>query len=224
MVSLKSINSATWHYSNFNRSCRNREPKYYRHTIFNEWEITEKTKNEWYNFLTPIYSEADGTLTICRNTDFIDFIHDALPKLVIAGAIMYGGIVAIGELALIQRGISAYGVWNTLTMYNAENYGESVVYIVNSKDLSGVVLSEGMCYSVLEKEVIVELLPSEFAKLPNITLTTADSRGILQSMGISLPNIISKSQITDILKNTPALSNEQIIDYYKRVLELKGIK
>jgi len=83
--------------------------------------------------------------------------------------------------------------------------GEYFACLVTDEILEGNVLAS------LEREVGIALLPEEVAARATTTITAAESRKILSSMGIDLPRAIpSKSALTEVLHETPRLNIEQI--------------
>jgi hypothetical protein len=59
--------------------------------------------------------------------------------------------------------------------------------------------------------VAVGLSPTEFATKADITITASQARGILQNMGVSLPNkIANPGALNTVLQNTPRLTSSQI--------------
>ncbi|SHJ73597.1 von Willebrand factor type A domain-containing protein [Clostridium cavendishii DSM 21758] len=176
-----------------------------------------------WNALT-MYSNGGSTL-LQNNINYLKNIEDAIPT----SEILYfrGTTVGYKGSSGLQRvritPVSTDPVVSTVFATEANNYGNGVLYIATKTDLEGIVIEEGNVISVLEKEVGINLLPEEFAKKASINLTPEQSRSILRSMGIDLPSIISdKTQLSYVLHNTPRLSNEQLIEYYKKVLELVG--
>ena len=95
-----------------------RSPKYYRHTIGDEWkEVSNPSEKKWYDVFTPVYCETEGTLTICGKTDFVDFLYKSLPTLISAASIAYSGILLIPEIDKILTGINIMGLRKTYETY-----------------------------------------------------------------------------------------------------------
>jgi hypothetical protein len=93
----------------------------------------------------------------------------------------------------------------------AEQFGEGVVYIATPEDLTGVEVGPGDYLAELESSASVWTTPSEFAERASIALDAADARGILRSMGVSIPGSIgSYDQLSATLRDTSVLSPDQI--------------
>ncbi len=97
------------------------------------------------------------------------------------------------------------------------NGGQGVVYILRSSDLSGVTVGAGSWFAELEKEVSLNLPPLEVADRAELSVSATDARGILQDMGFQLPSRIQgKSRLTEVLRETPRLSPEQIEEFISK--------
>ncbi|HBE16200.1 MAG TPA: hypothetical protein DEG17_20675 [Cyanobacteria bacterium UBA11149] len=77
----------------------------------------------------------------------------------------------------------------------------------------------GNVRSTLEREVVVELPPTEFAKIAPHIIPVSQSQQILQDMNIAnLPNIINDTaEATQLLETTPRLSPKQIAEFIKLI-------
>lgn len=132
----------------------------------------------------------------------------------------------LGNPSLQQIGVtptSTDPLVSTIFATEAETYGKGVLQIASSTDLKGVNLLEGNVLSALEKEIGIDLAPSQFAKKASINISTSEARGILKSMGYDLPaNISSKEQLNNVLKNTPRLSTQEIKIFIQKAIELTG--
>ena len=95
-----------------------RSPKYYKHTIGDEWkEVDKPSDKKWYDIFTSIYCETEGVLTTCRKTDFVDFLYKSLPTLISVGSMVYSGILLIPEIETILTGINALGIKKAYNVY-----------------------------------------------------------------------------------------------------------
>ena len=95
-----------------------RSPKYYKHTIGDEWkEVDKPSDKKWYDIFTSIYCETEGVLTTCRKTDFVDFLYKSLPTLISVGSMVYSGAIIISELELICTGINIMGLRKAYDTY-----------------------------------------------------------------------------------------------------------
>ena len=67
-------------------------------------------------------------------------------------------------------------------------------------------------------------MPEEFANTSSISLTAEESREILNSIGINIPSYVSKDPtiMGELIRDTPKLTEEQLREYFLKVLELKG--
>lgn len=93
-------------------------PKYYKHTIGDEWkEVDKLSDKKWYDIFTSIYCETEGVLITCRKTDFVDFLYKSLPTLISVGSIAYSGILLIPEIETILTGINALGIKKAYNVY-----------------------------------------------------------------------------------------------------------
>jgi RHS repeat-associated protein len=106
---------------------------------------------------------------------------------------------------------------STVFATEAEAYGNGVLHIASGADLKGVNILEGNVLANLEKEVGIDLAPSEFAQKSSINISAKDARGILKEMGYNLPeSIYSKEQLNSVLKNSPRLSQEEIQTFIQK--------
>jgi hypothetical protein len=56
--------------------------------------------------------------------------------------------------------------------------------------------------------------PTQFANQASVTITTQQAQTILQNMGVSLPgNVASPGAISQILQETPPMSQAQIEEF-----------
>ncbi len=99
----------------------------------------------------------------------------------------------------------------TIFATESANYGLGVVQIASPQALAGVDILQGNVLSSLESEVGVGLPPAGFAASADTTITAAQSRAILQEMGVSLPSqIANPGALNTVLQNTPRLTPLQI--------------
>ncbi len=98
----------------------------------------------------------------------------------------------------------------TIFATEAENYGVGVVHIASPEALTGVPLVRGNVLASLESEVGVAMTPSQFAGAADTTISAAQSRAILQEMGVTTPQqIANPGALTEVLQNTPRLTPTQ---------------
>ncbi|MGF6848145.1 RHS repeat-associated protein [Chitinophaga sp. W3I9] len=110
----------------------------------------------------------------------------------------------------------------TMFGVKAKRYGDGILQIALPKDLQNV--SVGVTTNVLEgieREIVVDLKPAEFAKRASVTITVDQARGILKNMGINIPARINEGDMNALLESTPKLTNEQINSFYKQAAALK---
>ena len=126
-----------------------------------------------------------------------------------------------GSRALQRLGItpaSTDPLVSTVFATEAEKYGRGVIYIASDSDLEGVIISEGNVLSNLEREVCVEIPPKVFPEKAGMVISTQDSRRILKEIGYPLPNkIYSKNDLSEVLKEMPRLSKDEIQAYIDKV-------
>ncbi|NEW47116.1 DUF6531 domain-containing protein [Nocardia cyriacigeorgica] len=102
----------------------------------------------------------------------------------------------------------------TIFAIHSERFGESVVQIARSSDLTGVERYSG--YIPSEAEVGLGMSPSEFASRASIEIPASAARSILSDIGISLPNSIGIDDLTPLLRDTPKLTPGQINQFVER--------
>ena len=106
----------------------------------------------------------------------------------------------------------------------AEKYGQGVVYIASSKELSGISIGEGNVLASLESEVAINTAPLEFVQRSGITITAEQARMILKDMGINVPSRINNpTDLQNILKSLPRLNDEQISAFTTIASQIAGV-
>lgn len=92
----------------------------------------------------------------------------------------------------------------------ASKNGNPVVHIASPSDLAGVEISPGNYLAEFEKEVAVELTPSEFANKASATIPADEARSILQGMGHDLPRGVTNQNLSQTLKDLPPMHPDEI--------------
>lgn len=60
--------------------------------------------------------------------------------------------------------------------------------------------------------------------MASVSISAAESRSILNEMGIHIPTrIYDKLQLSTLLEELPKLTSEQIRQFFLKVLEMKGM-
>ena len=104
---------------------------------------------------------------------------------------------------------------STLFAIESANYGVGVVHIASPQALIGVTVGPGNVLAAIEREVAVELLPAQFAARSQ-TITAAQSRSILEGMGIRTPaTIADKAALDAALRASTPMTPAQIHAYLK---------
>jgi hypothetical protein len=129
-----------------------------------------------------------------------------------------------GHPALQKFGITPASVDPLVaTVFGLEgkNKGNAILSFGSRSSFESGAIDLGNVRRTLEREVQVDLLPSEFAKRAQGTISVDKARQILKDMGIAdLPTSIrSFNDSTQILENTPRLTPEQIHEFLKRAAE-----
>jgi hypothetical protein len=102
----------------------------------------------------------------------------------------------------------------TLFAIRAQTQGfPGVVYVAKPEDIADVPTGQGGVYKRLEKEVALVISPLEFAQRASISISVSQAKAILQSMGFTLPSRIRPDQMTEVLMNTPRLTQQQIVQF-----------
>ncbi|MBD1930315.1 MULTISPECIES: SpvB/TcaC N-terminal domain-containing protein [Cyanophyceae] len=102
-------------------------------------------------------------------------------------------------------------VVGTIFATEGENYGRGVLHIATPADLAGVKISEGNWLAALEREVAIELAPAQFASRASTTITAAEARSALRSMGVKISSTIrTPEMVTSALQNTPRFTEAEI--------------
>jgi hypothetical protein len=90
-----------------------------------------------------------------------------------------------------------------------------IVHIASPQALIGVTVGPGNVLAAIEREVAVELLPTQFAARSQ-TITAAQSRSILEGMGIRTPaTIADKAALDAALRASTPMTPAQIHAYLK---------
>lgn len=125
-----------------------------------------------------------------------------------------------GSLGLQRIGItpaSTDPAIATLFATESANFGEGVVHIASPGALRGVTVGQGNVLAASEREVGVELLPSQF-EARSQTITAAQSREVLEGMGIKLPaQIADKAALDAAVRASTPMTPAQIQAYLKAV-------
>lgn len=106
-------------------------------------------------------------------------------------------------------------------------YGNGVVQIALPSDLVGVEVSalgntSTPTLAQIENEFAVSVAPTQFADLASTTITAAQARSILSSMGISIPNSITLrgADLTAYLSTLPTMSPAQISTFLQKAAQV----
>jgi RHS repeat-associated protein len=110
------------------------------------------------------------------------------------------------------------------TEAETSNGAQGVVHIATPADLAGVQTTEGNWLSTLEREVPVQITPTEFAERASTTISAEQSRAILAEMGVEVPPMISKANLSSALETTQALTPDQTAAFLARVKQLVGTR
>ena len=107
----------------------------------------------------------------------------------------------------------------------SQNYGRGVVQIATPANLQGVARLEGNVLAAVEREVVLDLLPQEFAKRAGTQITAAEARGILKGMGHTVPSQIrGPAGVTQALESLPRLTQEEIKLFVKQTGQISGTR
>ncbi len=98
----------------------------------------------------------------------------------------------------------------------SSRHGRGVVHIATPEDLVGIEIGQGNVLQKIEKELGVDIEPKEFAERASITITVDQARTILKEMGIELPHNINKSNLSDVLRDLPSMTLEQITEFVSK--------
>jgi RHS repeat-associated protein len=106
---------------------------------------------------------------------------------------------------------------NIATIFATEsaNHGNAVVHIASPHALRGATIAPGNVLASIEREVAVLMSPSEFAARGQ-TILAAQSRSILQYLGIRVPGIIAdKAALDSALRAAAPMTPSQTQAYIK---------
>lgn len=96
-----------------------------------------------------------------------------------------------------------------------------VIYIALESDLAGVEVGPGNVLSAMEREIVLELQPTEFASRASIKLTTEQSQMILRERGIEVPSRIhGKSNLDQFIREVPMMTPLDVTLYLRRAIEI----
>ena len=107
-------------------------------------------------------------------------------------------------------------------IYNKTVYGKSSVLIGRVDDLSFVKVLKGEQQLKHDREVALDLLPSEFANVAR-EISTENASKILRGMGFDFPTTLKDpSQLDRALKDVPDFTTEQVAKFIKEVNKLSN--
>lgn len=106
----------------------------------------------------------------------------------------------------------------TLFAVHCLNFGRAVVHLVSRH---GLPECPGNRLEELEKEVVVEMPPVEFADRAVVTLSARESGDILRSIGLALPPRIASgyNMLGYALEDWPRMTSSQIAEFDRLALE-----
>jgi len=108
----------------------------------------------------------------------------------------------------------------TLFATESERYGSGVLHIASSSELKGVTTTANVLQGI-EKEVVFDMLPSEFAQKAGVTITAAESRSILKEMGVNIPSNVTKENLSSLALSMPNMSQFDINYFVTKALFLR---
>ena len=126
-----------------------------------------------------------------------------------------------GHPALQRLGISPAStdplVATVFALEGKAKGGNAVILFGTKQQLGNPAVDLGNVRRILEREVGVGLTPSDFARNAPNSVPVDKARQILSELGIAdlPPSIQSTDEATRILKNTPRLSPEQILEFVR---------
>lgn len=129
-----------------------------------------------------------------------------------------------GSNASQQLGVtptSSDPVVATIFALNSKNYGKGILQIALPQDLKGVQYTGNVLQS-LEKEIGVGMAPAQFTLKASTTITADQAVGILKNMGIKLPTTVKLENLSEVIRNTPRLTPNQIQEFYKQARLIKS--
>ncbi|HEX8150503.1 MAG TPA: PKD domain-containing protein [Pyrinomonadaceae bacterium] len=101
--------------------------------------------------------------------------------------------------------------------------GEGVIHVASQLDLQGVRIGAGNVRAGLEKEIVLEMLPTEFATRASTSITLEQSRDILKGMGIDVPaRVFGKADADALIASMPHMTQEQVAEYVRQARALTG--
>lgn len=131
-------------------------------------------------------------------------------------------------------GLQAAGVTPTSTSpavatvfgVQGSQYGNGIVHIAVPGDIAAVDIIPGNVLAGSESELGVNMPPTQFANQASVTITVAQARSILSSMGVNIPaNItLQGTALTRYLESLPTLTPAQIQTFIQKATQLSGGK
>ncbi|PSL18256.1 RHS repeat-associated protein [Chitinophaga ginsengisoli] len=110
----------------------------------------------------------------------------------------------------------------TIFALRSKEFGNGILQIVLPKNLQNVeVGATSNVLGELESEVVVGLKPAELTSRAEFTITADEARNILGNMGIKLPARVKLDDISNLLRETPQMTQSQIDEFYKQAASLK---
>ncbi len=105
-------------------------------------------------------------------------------------------------------------------IYNKTKYGKGTLLIGKTDELIGIEIITGINQLKHDREIALEMLPSEFAKIAQ-EVKLEDAADILKKMGFELPTSVRNlSELDAALKEAPDLTIEQITKFVDEVKKL----
>jgi len=96
---------------------------------------------------------------------------------------------------------------------NGYKSDKQIIYIIERSKLKGISTGKNWLAKV-EEEIAFEIKPSDYISLCEGYIFAEDAINIILSMRLTIPAIIDDSLFLDALKNTPAMSNVNIEQFY----------
>ncbi len=91
---------------------------------------------------------------------------------------------------------------------HGDEFGQGVLQVARGSNLTGVKRHEGLLS--YEKEIGLELLPTEFAERSSATISSSQARAALAEVGVDVPRRIpTAGDLSTFLQDAPALTPEQ---------------
>jgi hypothetical protein len=130
-----------------------------------------------------------------------------------------------GSASTIARGITPTttnpAIAHLFAAESATHGSAGSILIARTDDLAGVELVQGNVLRDIEREVGVQLLPSEFASRASMSLTLEQSQMILRERGIEVPlRIHGKDQLNRFVHEAPVMTPLDVTLYLRRAMEM----